>query len=141
MKKKKILCTILIAVIVVAGIGLIWYNSSVDMLNLDVEKVATIKIQNGNTGEMLEITNQEDISYLIEQWNNTELSCQKLSFGYVGYSLCITILDGNGNKLSGMNDFYINSDEVMRKDPFFYDLGSGNLNHNYIQELFEENAE
>lgn len=120
------------------AIGLVWYNSSISMLNLDAEKVATIKVQNGNTGKMLEITNQEDIYYLIEEWNNTKLLRQKISLGYMGYGFRVTIIDANGKKLSGRNDFYINTKEVMRKNPFFYNLQSGSLNYDYIQGLFDE---
>ncbi len=140
MKNKKIVLIILTLVIAVVGIGLIWYNSSVDMLNLDVEKVAVIEVQNGNTGEHLEITDQDDIAHLIDQWNSVVLSRGKLSSGYVGYSLRITLLDHDGKELSGMNNFYINTDEVMRIDPFFYDVESGNLSHDYIQELFDSGA-
>ncbi len=138
---KKIFCTILITVIAVVGLGLIWYNSSVSMLNLDVKKVATIKVQNGSTGEFLEITNQEDISYLIEQWNDVKLSRQNISLGYMGYHFRVMILDERENKLSGMNSFYINSSDMLRKDPFFYELESGNLGYDYIQELFDERVE
>lgn len=139
MKRRTLFWGISIVIISTVVIGLVWYSSFISMLNLDVEKVATIKVQNGNTGVVLEINNKDDIYYLIEQWNNTELSRQKISLGYTGYSFHITILDDNGKKLRGMNDFYINSDEVFRKDPFFYEIHSGNLNYGYIQELFEEN--
>ncbi len=141
MKKKRIALVILFTVVVLMSIGLLWHSSSVDMLDVEEKEVATIKIQNGNTGKILRVTEKEDISYLIEKWNDTKIKPQNIYLGNTGYSLKITILDEEGNELGGMNNFYINTDEVMRKGLFFYDLESGNFTKDYIEELFYEISE
>lgn len=42
-----------------------------------------------------------------------------------------------GEEADGWNDFIINSDSLLRKDPFFYSVTSGNIDYNYIESIAE----
>ncbi len=102
------------------------------------QDVALMRIQNGSTGEVLEITDEAVIQAVTTPWQDVSLSREKVSIGYMGYSFRITLYDAQGKPLKGLNNFYVNADTVLRKDPFFYTVTSGSLGHATIEALFEE---
>lgn len=63
------------------------------------------------------------------------LTRDKLSMGYMGFSLKTTIYLKNGEEADGWNNFIINSADTIRKDPFFYKVQEGTLDYNYMQQL------
>ena len=84
----------------------------------------THHVRNGNNGSTFEIESQEDILYIVD-------NIQKHSFKKEGFSL---FRMGTFYTLSFYNSderliskFIINSDDTIRKDPFFYRTNSGGL--------------
>ncbi len=134
MKKKIIRLVILV---MICG-GFIWYYTPVNFVSLDAADVYKIMIFNGNSGEKINITDREDIEYLISNWNEVTLKRGGISSNYSGWCFKVTIYLEDGEEADGWNDFIINSDENIRKDPFFYSTTSTLLEYDYIQNLFDE---
>ena len=117
MKKKMI---ILLSAMVICLIGIIvWYNVSLNLTDLVPDEVMEIVVFNGNSGETTHIT--------VKKW--------KPSVGYTGYSFKITIYLSDGNEADGWNNFIINSEDTIRKDPFFYSVVTGKIDYNYIKSI------
>ena len=129
--KKRVVIFVSTAVILI-GILIIWFNASIDLMDLDTDEVMEIVVFNGNTGNATHITDGYQIGYIIEDLNSVEMKRKKPSVGYMGYSFRIMIYLSDGNTAGGWNNFIINSSDSIRKDPFFYTVVGGNIDYDYI---------
>lgn len=134
--KKKIIIILAVVIIFFAGIA-VWYHVPGDLMNLDHNEVAEIVVFNGNTGNTTYIKDKEQIQHIIDNLNDVEIKRTKLSTGYSGYSFKITIYLSDGKEADGWNNFVINSDAAIRKDPFFYSVTKGKIDYNYIENIVE----
>ena len=126
------------SVVVIFWVGVIvWYNAPIDLMNLEHNKVLEIAVFNGNTGNTTHITDKEQIQHVIENLNDVELKRGKPSVGYSGYSFKTTIYLLDGNEADNWNNFIINSDDTIRKDPFFYTVIEGKIDYDYIKSITE----
>ena len=127
-----------IAVLVVLAAGfLLWYNLPIKLLDLEPQNVMEITVINGNTGKLTHITDEEEIEHIIENLNDVKIKRYKPSVGYSGYSFKMTIYLTDGNEADGWNNFIINSEDTIRKDPFFYRVTEGNIDYEYIESITE----
>lgn len=127
-----------IAVLAVLAAGfLLWYNLPIKLLDLEPQNVMEIKVFNGNTGKLTHITDEEEIEHIIENLNDVKIKRYKPSVGYSGYSFKMTIYLTDGNEADGWNNFIINSEDTIRKDPFFYRVTEGNIDYEYIESITE----
>ena len=127
-----------IAVLAVLAAGfLLWYNLPIKLLELEPQNVMEIKVFNGNTGKLTHITDEEEIENIIENLNDVKIKRYKPSVGYSGYSFKMTIYLTDGNEADGWNNFIINSEDTIRKDPFFYRVTEGNIDYEYIESITE----
>ena len=132
--KKKIV--IVLSVIVICLIGIIvWYNTPLGLTDLAPDKVMEIVVFNGNSGETTYITDEQQIQHIIQNLNDVEVKRSKPSVGYMGYSFKITIYLSDGNEADGWNNFIINSENTIRKDPFFYSVVTGKIDYDYIESI------
>ena len=134
--KKRIPILLSVVLIVLVGIT-VWYHTPIDLMNLDTNKVMEIVVFNGNSGNTTHIEDKEQIQYIIDNLNDIEIKRSKLSAGYTGYSFKVTIYLSDGNEADGWNNFIINSDDTLRKDPFFYSVTKGRIDYNYIEKIVE----
>lgn len=135
MKKKLI---ILFAAVAIFLVGFsVWYNIPIDLMSLDYNEVLEIVVFNGNTGNATHITDKEEIKHIIENLNDVELKRSKPAVGYSGYSFKMTIYLLDGNEADGWNNFIINSDDMIRKEPFFYTVNKGKIDYDYIKSIAE----
>lgn len=128
-QKLKILLVVVVALLV--GVG-IWYNVPIDLMDLEHDDVMEIVVFNGNTGKTTHITDQTQIEYVIENLNEVKMKRSKPSVGYAGFSFQITIYLSNGDEANDWNNFIINSEDTIRKDPFFYKVVSGKIDYDYL---------
>ena len=96
-----------------------------------------ITVFNGTTGKLTHITDEEEIENIIENLNDVKIKRYKPSVGYSGYSFNMTIYLTDGNEADGWNNFIINSETSVRKDPFFYRVTEGNIDYEYIESITE----
>lgn len=134
--KKKIIILLSAMAILFAGIA-IWYNTPIDLMDLDHNEVMEIAVFNGNSGNTTHIKDKEQIQHIIANLNDVEVKRAKLSVGYSGYSFKVTIYLSDGNEADDWNNFIINSDDSIRKDPFFYSVTKGKIDYNYIEDIVE----
>lgn len=134
MKRKTVILTV--AAILLVGITL-WYNAPIDLMNLNHNDVMEIVVFNGNSGNTTHITDKEQIQHIIENLNDVEIKKAKPSVGYLGYSFKLTVYLSDGNEADDWNNFIINSDYTIRKDPFFYSVTKGKIDYNYIMNITE----
>lgn len=137
MKRVKIIRLVIVfaIIIVVVAAGLIWWNSPCTITDISPEKVSKIEIFNGGTGKEYTITDEFDIIHIIRNLNEVSLKREKISLGYMGYSLRTTIYKHNGNVYKR---FIINSRDTIRKDPFFYRDSSESIDYDYIQKIIDK---
>lgn len=133
---KKVKIVIAVLAVLAAGV-LLWYNMPINLMDLEPEKVMEITVFNGNTGNVTHITDKEEIENMINDLNDVKLRRDKLSTGYTGFSFKITIYLTDGNEADGWNNFIINSEDTIRKDPFFYRVTEGNIDYEYIESITE----
>lgn len=134
--KKKIIILLSAMAILFAGIA-IWYNMPIDLMDLDHNEVKEIVVFNGNSGNTTHIKDKGQIQHIIANLNDVEVKRAKLSVGYSGYSFKVTIYLADGNEADDWNNFIINSDDRIRKDPFFYSVTKGKIDYNYIEDIVE----
>lgn len=134
--KRKLTVLLTIAVIILAG-AVIWYNIPIDLMNLEHDEVMEIVVFNGNTGNATHIKDKKQIEHIINNLNDIELKRSKPSVGYLGYSFKITVYLSDGNEAGDWNNFIINSDDTIRKDPFFYKVVSEKIDYDYIADIVD----
>lgn len=132
--KKKITILLSVAAILLVGAAF-WYNAPINLMNLDHNDVMEIVVFNGNSGNTTHIKDKEQIRHIIDNLNDVKVKRSKLSVGYLGYSFKITIYRSDGNQADDWNNFIINSDNIIRKDPFFYAVTSGKIDYGYISNI------
>ena len=122
MKKKYIMLGIVVVLMVSA---FIWWNVPTSFLaSVNANEIISIHVRNGNNGNSFEIESQEDILYIVD-------NIQKQSFEKDGFSLfnmgtlyTLSFYNADGKLIS---KFIVNSDDTIRKDPFFYRTNSSGL--------------
>lgn len=134
--KKKIAILLSAAVILLTGIA-VWYNVPIDLMDTDPKDVMEIVVFNGNSGNATHITDKEQIRHMIDNLNDTEVKRSKPSAEYAGYGFKVTIYLSDGNEAGDWNNFIINSEDTIRKDPFFYSVTKGTIDYDYIESIVE----
>ena len=134
--KKKLIIFLCAAAILLAGIA-VWYRAPIDLMDLDPDEVTEITVFNGSTGNTTHIRDRAQIRHIIDQWNDVEVKRAKRSSGYSGYSFRVTFSLSDGRKAGDWNDFIINAEDTIVKDPFFYSVTKGDTDYRYLENLAE----
>ena len=101
------------------------------MSGIEPSDVKSISVFDGNTGNSFEISDTEEIHYIVENIQGIQMEKDKISIGYSGYSFRMKFYNEKGKEIES---FIMNSDDTIRKDPFFYRC-DGNLCFDYLKEL------
>ena len=134
--KKKIWIFSSVALLVLAGAA-VWYHTPIDLMDLEADEVMEMVVFNGNSGHATHIRDQEQIRHIIHNLNDVKIKRSKPSVGYTGYSFKVTIYLSDGNEAGDWNNFIINSEDTIRKDPFFYTVTEGKIDYDYIERIVE----
>ena len=135
MKKKT---AMLLSAVVLLLIGaVVWFHIPLDLMDLEPNKVMEIVVFNGNSGNTTHITDEEQLQHIIENLNGIEVKRSKPSVDVMGYSFKVTIYLDDGNEADDWNHFIINSEDTIRKDPFFYSVTQGSIDYSYIEKIVE----
>lgn len=131
--KKKRLFIIPAGLVFIVLAGFIWWRMPVTFLaNVSAGEVASIEVMDGNSGRQFAITEVEDISYIVANIQQNTMKKWQPSLGYMGYSYQMTFLNAAGHKIA---KFVLNSNDTIRKDPFFYCNKTAGLCYDYLGEL------
>lgn len=112
-----------------------YYYAPVTFLKgVDPADIATITIFDGNTGSESEITKQKDITYIVENIQSVPVRRTGISILEMGYRFRMTFTDEKGELVEVLT---INSEDTIRKDPFFLTTEEGGLCFDYIWDLMD----
>ena len=131
MKKKISIPIVVIAVLIILAVGYYFMPKTFGN-NVNPSEVDHINVFDGNTGTGFTITNLEDIKYIVENIQNHPMKKDGISLDTTGYSFKISYIDSNDKDIIPV--FILNSDNTIRKDPFFY-FCNGGLCFDYIKNV------
>ena len=106
-----------IVVLIIVGCFIVWTVPSNFLDDIKSENIVSISVRDGSTGSNFEITDQEDIRFIVEKIQSQPFKKDGISMFYLGTLYTMTFYDSN-NKIIG--EFILNSNDSIRKDPFFY---------------------
>ncbi len=115
--KKKVSITILIATIIIIAGFIAWMVPSSFLKGIKAENVAMISVRDGSTGNNFEIINQEDIEFIVGKIQSQSFKNDGISMFLMGTLYTMKFFDSNSKLVA---EFILNSDDYIRKDPFFY---------------------
>ena len=116
-------------------IGIAYYYAPVTFLKgVEPEDIACITIFDGNTGEVSDITGTKDIAYITENIQSIPVRRTGISILEMGYRFRMTFTDEKGGV---MEELTVNSEDTIRKDPFFLTTEEGGLCFDYIWDLMD----
>lgn len=131
-RKSKIVILIMAALIVIVALFITWYFTPKTFLkNIESTDVKDISVFDGNTGKSFKINDPEEIAYIVENIQGIEMKRDNISVNYIGYSFRMSFY---GENETALESFYMNSDDTIRSDPFFYRCDDG-LCYDYLKEL------
>ncbi|MBU8880876.1 hypothetical protein BGM26_18135 [Bacillus sp. FJAT-29790] len=102
------------------------------VMSVDTSNVSKVAVFDGNTGYDIEITDETDINYIINNLNEVTFQKGKPSVGYMGYSFRTTIFDKKGKTIK---ELIINSNDTIRYKGFFYTSVDNLIDYDYIEQL------
>jgi len=97
-----------------------------------------INVFDGNTGLSFTITNPDKIQYIVDNLQSHPMRKNGCSLGYMGYTFQISLINDKDKDVIPL--FFLNSEDTIRKDPFFYTC-EGGLCFDYIKALETELAD
>lgn len=115
--KKKVGIFLTSLLIICFGIWLYMQMPSSFLKDITYDEISTITVRDGSTGQIFTITEESDIAHIITTIQAAEFKKEKISLFYAGTLYTIHFYDEEGAEIES---FIINSDETIRKDPFFY---------------------
>lgn len=115
--KKKLSITIRIATIIIIAGFIAWMVPSNFLKGIKAENVAMISVRDGSTGNNFEIINQEDIELIVGKIQSQSFKKDGISMFLMGTLYTMKFFDSNSKLVA---EFILNSDDYIRKDPFFY---------------------
>ena len=122
MKKRYIVSGIVVLLIV---FGFVWWNSkTVFLKSLSSDNISVITVRNGRTGNRFEVSNEDDISYIVENIQCHSFHKSGISLFRMGTWLTLSFTNEHGKIVS---EFIINGNDIIRHDPFFYQIDSGDM--------------
>ncbi len=133
MKKKYILYGMIFVLIIGIIAACSWYFTPKSFLEgVDGNEIASISVFNGSTGQQMTLEDTADIAVIVNNIQSTKMKRGKISSNYAGYAFSLTFKDKDANVI---DSFIINSKNVIRDDPFFYECENGELCFTFLQEL------
>lgn len=130
MKKKAaipVICLLLIAAALAA-----FFTPKAFGKHVHPDKVDHILVFDGNTGFGFTIDNREQIQYIVENLQSHPVRRTGISLGMTGYGFKISYVDSTDHAIIPL--FLLNSQNTIRKDPFFYRCDGG-LCFDYLKDI------
>lgn len=135
--KKKVSITIRIATIIIIAGFIAWMVPSNFLKGIKAENVAMISVRDGSTGNNFEIINQEDIEFIVGKIQSQSFKKDGISMFLMGTLYTMKFFDSNSQLVAG---FILNSDDCIRKDPFFYKTSPELRLTEYIKNISDKDS-
>lgn len=132
MKKKFIICGIIIVTLVI--LGNFWWDMPVYFAKeINTAEVREMEILDENAKRAVVLTPSEEMSYILDSLSDIQFKKSGISVGHMDYGLEITIIGSDGKVVSKFN---ISSDNMIRRAPFLYEDQSESICYDYLESLF-----
>jgi len=116
--KRKVSTVIGMAAIAIIIVFIVAWMAPRNFLEgVKAENVAMISVRDGSNGNNVEITIQEDIIFIVGKIQSQSFKKDGVSMFHMGTLYTMRFFDSD-NRL--VEEFILNSDDTIRKDPFFY---------------------
>ncbi len=136
MKKKYIVCGIILIIALVIVAICIWYFSPVVFLKgVGDNEIKSISVFSGSTGKQMTLTDADEINKVVSNVQSLKMRRSGFSFNYVGFSFSLTFKDKDGNVIDGL---VITGKDTVRDNFFFYSTEDGELCFTYLIELTDK---
>ena len=129
--KKAISVFLTVVCIIVAGF--VWYRMPTQLLpGVKASDISRIEVFDGNTGRQFDVDRDADIARIMNGLQNATLRREGLSLGYMDERFRLTFYDEAEKELT---HFTVNSENTIRRDPFFYRDSTNSLCVDVLDEL------
>jgi len=102
-----------------------------------ISNITKIELTDGNNGNTVEITDQNQIQSLVRPFNDNEFKRGKSSANYSGWSYRLSFYQGN----TMTTQIIVNSTERIDFEGRFYDIKDGSIDVEHYKELLSINTE
>lgn len=107
----------LILIFFIIAVLAVWYLFPTRFLSgIEADDVKSISVFDGNTGKAFDISDADEILYIVENIQSSKMKKDKISIFYSGYSFRMSFYNEEGKKIE---NFIMNDNYTIRKDPFF----------------------
>lgn len=133
--KKKIIIILGIFILLIISFLIFFFSPSKFCKYADRNDIF-LEIRDGTTGKVVTITNEKEVSDILNIIKGRTYYKKKLSLGYMGTHYTITVSDD----CKTFDKFIVNSENEIRKDPFFYtcEFNNGSTIIDKIDEYFDD---
>lgn len=132
MKKRKWPAILAIALVLVPVAAAVVWFSPARFNRLDAAEVESVRLFSGQTGQAVTVTDADTVAAVCDALGGCTLKPDGLSLGYTGYTLRVTVTHTGGE-----SEFIVNSENLARRDPFFYKAAEGSIDLDYLLSLTE----
>lgn len=134
--KKKILVPLVVVLLIVVSIVVIYFIPKTFGKGINPSDVDHIEVFDGSTGIGFTVSNPDEIEFIVTNIQSQSMKKDGISLGRMGYLFAIEYVDENDKSI--VPRFIINSESIIRKDPFFYSC-EGGLCVDYLKAIEEAN--
>ena len=131
-KKKSLIIILSFVLALIIGL-LAWWIMPKSLCKTDVEKVEKITIFSGHVGKEIQITDEEEITELMEKFSSVKMKVKKISGISMGYMYNVTIETNFGKK-----EFTVNSKYDIDGKVWLYKVIDGDNGYDYIDNMFQK---
>ena len=123
----------IIVLVFIIGV-LVWCLVPTRFCNIDAQQVEKIEVFDGSRGVELEISDSEEIAYLVDNWNQASASKRIIPLPAGGFKFHVTVYLESGKT----EEFTINTEDDAKREIIYYKRAKGNLCYEYLDELAEK---
>ena len=123
----------IIVLVFIIGV-LVWCLVPTRFCNIDAQQVEKIEVFDGSRGVELEISDSEEIAYLVDNWNQASASNRIIPLPAGGFKFHVTVYLESGKT----EEFTINTEDDAKREIIYYKRAKGNLCYEYLDELAEK---
>ena len=111
-KKSKIIISIIVLLFIACGLAW-WFMSNHFLRGVEPEDVVMIKVFNGNNGDEFEITNPDDISYVVNAIKNITFKKEDFASEEASYWYHLTFINEKGEEIESLG---VQNPRIMQKN-------------------------
>lgn len=125
-----------ISVVIIALVVALYIFFPKEFLSeIDSQQVEYIQIFDGNSGQSYEIRDVEQVKLIVKDFKSKKARKDGISVWKMGYKYKISFMDKQNVILE---EFILNQDGRIRKDPFFYKATEGSFCYEYLNKCISK---